>query len=139
MPTYLKYEYIFFFISISFRIRIRNIFPAVLDPDPWKKMSDPHPWLKLLHYCLSIYLHNSIFYILIIFIILSLFLFYICIFIILSIYLFIYLCIQELLKLLHSKDHAGTITCADGDVLSETDLNRLLDRSNLSWGPQEWG
>jgi len=44
---------------------------------------------------------------------------------------------QELLKLLHSKDHAGTITCADGDVLSETDLNRLLDRSNLSWGPQD--
>ena len=59
-----------------------------------------------------------------------------------SIYLSIYLSIpgiQELLKLLHSKDHAGTITCADGDVLSETDLNRLLDRSNLSWGPQEWG
>ena len=40
MPTYLKYNYIFFFISISGRIR--NIFPA--DPDPWKKMSDPHPW-----------------------------------------------------------------------------------------------
>ena len=39
IPTYLKY--IFFFISISGRIR--NIFPA--EPDPWKKMSDPHPWL----------------------------------------------------------------------------------------------
>ena len=43
MPTYLKYKYIFFFISISGRIRIRNIFPAEPDPDPWKKMSDPHP------------------------------------------------------------------------------------------------
>ena len=35
MPTYLKYKYIFFFISISGRIR--NIFPAELDPDPWEK------------------------------------------------------------------------------------------------------
>ena len=33
----------FFFISISGRIRIRSIFPAEADPDPWKKMSDPHP------------------------------------------------------------------------------------------------
>ena len=41
IPTYLRYKYIFFFISISGRIRIwiRNIFPAELDPDPdpWKK------------------------------------------------------------------------------------------------------
>ena len=43
MPTYLKYKYIFFFISISGRIRIRNIFRA--EPDPWKKMLDPHPWV----------------------------------------------------------------------------------------------
>ena len=42
MPTYLKYKYIFFFISISGRIR--NIFPAEPDPDPWKKMSDPRPY-----------------------------------------------------------------------------------------------
>ena len=41
MPTYLKYKYTFFFISISGRIR--NIFPTEPDPDPWKKMSDPHP------------------------------------------------------------------------------------------------
>ena len=52
MPTYLKYIYIFFFIPISGRIRsrIRNIFPAEPDPnpDPWKKMSDPHScfWVK---------------------------------------------------------------------------------------------
>ena len=45
MPAYLKCKYIFFFISISGRIR--NIFPAEPDPDPdpWKKMSDPHPWI----------------------------------------------------------------------------------------------
>ena len=36
--------YFFFFISISGRIRIRNIFPAEPAPDPWLKMSDPHPW-----------------------------------------------------------------------------------------------
>ena len=42
MPTYLKYKYIYFFNSISGRIR--NIFPAEPDPDPWKKMSDSHPW-----------------------------------------------------------------------------------------------
>ena len=41
MPTYLKYEYIFFFISISGRIR--NNFPAEPDSDPGKKMLDPHP------------------------------------------------------------------------------------------------
>ena len=44
MPTYLKYKYIFFFISISGRIR--NFFPAEPDPDPWKKMSDPHPCIN---------------------------------------------------------------------------------------------
>ena len=51
MPTYIKYKYIFFFISISGRIRIRNIFPAEPDPDtdPWKKMSDPHP-LKIIEF-----------------------------------------------------------------------------------------
>ena len=45
MPTYLNINIFFFFISISgrSRSRIRNIFPAELDPDPWKKMSDPHP------------------------------------------------------------------------------------------------
>ena len=37
MPTYLKSKYILFFISISGRIRIRNIFPAQPDPDPWEK------------------------------------------------------------------------------------------------------
>ena len=49
MPTYPKYEYIFFFISINGRIRI--LF-SQLDPDPWKKMSDPHPWKKL-HSCVG--------------------------------------------------------------------------------------
>jgi len=37
MPTYLKDKYIFFFISISGRIRILNIFPAEPDPDQGKK------------------------------------------------------------------------------------------------------
>ena len=37
IPTYLKYKYIFFFISISGLIRIRIFFSAELDPDPWKK------------------------------------------------------------------------------------------------------
>ena len=45
MHTYLKYRYFFFFISISGRIRSRNLFPAEPDPDQWKKMSDPHPFL----------------------------------------------------------------------------------------------
>ena len=50
IPTYLKYKNIFFFISISgrirsrIRIRIRNFFSAEPDPDPWKKIPDPHPW-----------------------------------------------------------------------------------------------
>ena len=35
MPTYLKYEYIFFFISNRGRIRI--FFSAEPDQDPWKK------------------------------------------------------------------------------------------------------
>ena len=45
IPTYLKYKYIFYFISISglIRIRNRNLFSTEPDPDPWKKMSDPHP------------------------------------------------------------------------------------------------
>ena len=44
MPTYLIYEYIFFFNSNSGRIRIWYIFPAEPEPDldQWKKMSDPH-------------------------------------------------------------------------------------------------
>ena len=50
IPTYLKYKYIFFFISISgrirSRIRIRNFFSAEPDPDPWKKIPDPHPCQK---------------------------------------------------------------------------------------------
>ena len=41
-----KKKYIFFFISISGRIR--NIFPAEPDPDPWEKKSDPHPWVPLI-------------------------------------------------------------------------------------------
>ena len=46
--TYLKYKYIFFFISISgqirSRIRSRNFFQ--LSRIRRKKMSDPHPWNK---------------------------------------------------------------------------------------------
>ena len=45
IPTYLKCKYIFFFISISGQIRIRNFFPAEPDPDPWKKnFGSDHPW-----------------------------------------------------------------------------------------------
>ena len=48
IPTYLKYKYIFFFISISgrirSRIRIRIFFSS--EPDPWKKIPDPHPCFK---------------------------------------------------------------------------------------------
>ena len=44
MPIYLKYKYMYFFISISGRIR--NIFPAEPDTDPWKKMSGPHRCLR---------------------------------------------------------------------------------------------
>ena len=57
-PNYLKYKYIFFFISISGRIRsriqIRNFFSAEPDTDPWKKIPDPHPWFKVytVHYSL---------------------------------------------------------------------------------------
>ena len=45
IPTYLKYKKKIFFISISgrIRIRIRNFFSAEPDPDPWKKIPDPHP------------------------------------------------------------------------------------------------
>ena len=56
IPTYLQYKYIFFCSSISgrirsrirlrSRIRIRNFFSAEPDPDPWKKIPDPHPWLN---------------------------------------------------------------------------------------------
>ena len=53
MPTYLKYKNMFFFFrfqvvfgsGIFFQLsRIRNIFSA--EPDPVKKMSDPHVWYK---------------------------------------------------------------------------------------------
>ena len=47
MPTYLKYKYIFF---SSFRFKVGSgsvFFPAEPDPDQWKKMLDPHPWLNL--------------------------------------------------------------------------------------------
>jgi len=51
MPTYQKCKNIFFFISISGRIRSRNILPAEPDPDPWKRMSDPHPYIRSLGNC----------------------------------------------------------------------------------------
>ena len=38
---YLQYKYIFFLIFISGRIW--NFFSAEPDPDPWKKIPDPHP------------------------------------------------------------------------------------------------
>ena len=43
MPTYLEYEYIFFFISISGRVRIRIFFSVESVPDLWKEIPDPHP------------------------------------------------------------------------------------------------
>ena len=59
IPTYLKYKYIFFFISISGRIRIRNFFSAEPDPDPWKKIPDPHPCISIniMHYAALSLLH----------------------------------------------------------------------------------
>lgn len=44
---------------------------------------------------------------------------------------------EELLKLLHSKDHVGAVTCSDGEVLSKEDLAKLLDRSDLTWSGQQ--
>ena len=49
MPTYLKYEYIF--SSLRFKVGSgvesgSGFFPAEPDPDPLKKMSDPHPWQR---------------------------------------------------------------------------------------------
>ena len=44
MPTYLKYKYIFFFISNSGRIRSRIQIFFQLSRIRGKKMSDPHPW-----------------------------------------------------------------------------------------------
>jgi len=44
---------------------------------------------------------------------------------------------EELLKLLHSKDHVGAVACSDGEVLSKEDLDKLLDRSDLSWSGQQ--
>ena len=45
MPNYLKYKNIFFFVS-KFRLD-PEFFSAKPDPDPWKKMLDPHPWIFL--------------------------------------------------------------------------------------------
>jgi len=45
----------------------------------------------------------------------------------------------ELLRLLASKDHVGAITCEEGDVLSDGNLNKLLDRSDLTWARQKDG
>ena len=42
MPTYLKYKYILFDFHFDFR--------SDSDPDPWKKMSDPHPCLSYIVY-----------------------------------------------------------------------------------------
>ena len=50
MPTYLKYKYAFFFISISGQIRIFCSSEPDPDLDPWKKMSDPHPCKKIQFY-----------------------------------------------------------------------------------------
>merc|ERR1712241_375928 len=47
---------------------------------------------------------------------------------------------QELLTLLDSKDYCGSITANDkykGQVFSDEQLNKLLDRSDLSWGVKE--
>ena len=49
MPTYLRYKYIFFFISISGRIR--NFFSAEPDSDPWKKIPDLHLGRKVECFC----------------------------------------------------------------------------------------
>jgi len=42
----------------------------------------------------------------------------------------------ELLRLLNSKDHVGAVTCAEGNVLSDSDLEKLLDRSDLTWAKE---
>ena len=44
---------------------------------------------------------------------------------------------EELLQLLHSKDQVGAVTCQEGNVLSDSDLEKLLDRSDLTWGEQD--
>jgi len=44
---------------------------------------------------------------------------------------------EELLKLLHSKDHVGAVACSEGEVLSKDDLSKLLDRSDLTWSSQQ--
>merc|ERR1712142_1131862 len=41
---------------------------------------------------------------------------------------------EELLELLHSKDHVGAVTCDEGQILSDSDIRQLLDRSDLAWG-----
>ena len=40
---------------------------------------------------------------------------------------------QDLLELLNSKDHAGVIDRKDEPVLTEKELDVLLDRSDLTW------
>ena len=41
---------------------------------------------------------------------------------------------MELIELLNSKDHVGVVDKKDGQIFSKTDIDLLLDRSNLTWG-----
>ena len=40
---------------------------------------------------------------------------------------------QDLLELLNSKDHAGVIDRKDEPVLTQKELDVLLDRTDLTW------
>ena len=40
---------------------------------------------------------------------------------------------QDLLELLNSKDHAGVIDRKDEPILTQEELDVLLDRSDLTW------
>ena len=40
---------------------------------------------------------------------------------------------QDLLELLNSKDHAGVVDRKDEPVLTQEELDVLLDRSDLTW------
>lgn len=40
---------------------------------------------------------------------------------------------QELLELLQSEDHAGVVDREEGAILSQEELDLLLDRSDLTW------
>ena len=40
---------------------------------------------------------------------------------------------QDLLELLNSKDHAGVVDRKDEPVLTDKELDVLLDRSDLTW------